>query len=155
MPNECFDKETCSNKCIKENTKTGKLRLKVTNYYYVGEYYGYSTEENIYNDLREHGPLVVSLAPNYLFSVYRSGIFDGDNNIWNKLKVKQPEWQRVDHSVVLVGCGIENGIEYWLIQNSWGEHWGEQGYMKLRKGKNLINIESLGEAAQVSLSEDL
>lgn len=155
MPEECFEKQTCSNKCIKENSKTGKLKLKVTDYYYVGDYYGYSTEDNIYEDLRRNGPLVISLAPNYLFSIYRSGILDDVKSIWNRLRVKQPEWQKVDHSVVLVGCGVQNGIEYWLIQNSWGDKWGEDGYMRLRKGINLINIESLGEAAHVSLTEDI
>jgi len=154
MTDDCFDAHTCSNKCVANQTKNSKLKIKVNDYYYVGEYYGYSTEENIYNDLLKNGPLVISLAPNYLFSSYKSGIFDADANTWKQLNIQQPEWQKVDHSVVLVGYGVENGTEYWIIQNSWGDNWGENGFMRLRKGKNLINIESLGEAAIVSLSEE-
>ena len=154
MPEDCFEESTCTNKCVTQNTKNGKLKIKVDDYYYVGQYFGYSNEENIYQDLLKYGPIVISLAPNYFFSSYKTGIFDADANTWKQLNVQQPEWQKVDHSVVLVGYGVHEGVEYWLIQNSWGDVWGEKGYMKLRKGKNLINIESLGEAAIVSLTED-
>jgi cathepsin C len=157
MTSDCFDRNTCSNKCKanKSNEPKGKLNIKADEYYYVGDYYGYTNEDNIYADLRDNGPMVISLAPSYLFSSYKSGVFDVDSTTYRALNIKQPEWQKVDHSVVLVGYGIENGKEYWMIQNSWGVHWGDNGYMKLRKGKNLINIESLAEGVKVSLTEDI
>ena len=55
--------------------------------------------------------MVISLAPSYLFSSYKSGVFDVDSTTYRALNIKQPEWQKVDHSVVLVGYGIENGKE--------------------------------------------
>lgn len=154
MTEDCFDINTCSNFCKREKHEKGKLNLVAEDYYYVGDYYGYTNEDNIYVDLRDNGPMVISLAPSYLFSSYRSGIFDPDGNTYKKLNMAQPEWQKVDHSVVLVGYGVENGIEYWMIQNSWGVNWGDNGYMKLRKGRNLINIESLAESVKVSASEN-
>ncbi|XP_009107294.1 zingipain-2 [Brassica rapa] len=40
----------------------------------------------------------------------------------------------VNHAVVLVGYGVtDDGIMYWLAKNSWGENWGEQGYMRIRR----------------------
>jgi hypothetical protein len=39
----------------------------------------------------------------------------------------------VDHAVVLVGFGVEDGIKYWLIRNSWGT-WGDAGYVKVQRG---------------------
>lgn len=41
--------------------------------------------------------------------------------------------KKQDHAVTIIGYGNQDGVDYWLIKNSWGEFWGEGGYMKLER----------------------
>ena len=52
------------------------------------------------------------------FGSYRSGIFTGCSDILD-----------VNHAVNIVGVNVDEG--YWIIRNSWGTGWGDNGYMKL------------------------
>lgn len=64
--------------------------------------------------------LIDALSP--AFQLYSSGIMkDSDCT------------QHVTHAVLLVGYDQENGKDYWLIKNSWGTGWGEQGYARIER----------------------
>lgn len=156
IPKICWSyyNPSCHQKCTGVYSDINKLKFKVKNYFYVGGHFGAADENNLLEELKQNGPFVVSIAPDYGFSTYSTGIYDSSTQNWKTLNIKKPEWQKVDHSVLLVGHGIENGVEYWKVLNSWGRGWGDNGYMKIIKGKNLINVESLGEAATVELIEN-
>lgn len=43
---------------------------------------------------------------------------------------------QVDHGVLLVGMDLSNTPPYWIIKNSWGASWGEEGYIRVEYGKD-------------------
>ncbi|CAF1486837.1 unnamed protein product [Adineta steineri] len=46
----------------------------------------------------------------------------------------------VNYVVQIVGYGVEKDIPYWLCKNSWREEWGEKGFFRIARGKNMCNI---------------
>ncbi|KAK6589836.1 cryptopain precursor [Cryptosporidium xiaoi] len=72
--------------------------------------------------LAEYGPISVAIqADQTPFQFYKRGVFDA------------PCGTKINHGVVLVGYDFDYNTnkEYWLVRNSWGEGWGESGYIKL------------------------
>jgi len=51
------------------------------------------------------------------------------------------------HAASLVGYGLEGDQKYWILQNSWGATWGENGYVRFGRGSDLCDCESRGPYA--------
>ena len=66
------------------------------------------------------------------FFSYSDGIYDSD--------LCCERCRRTNHAVLVVGYGTENGIDYWLVKNSWGPNWGNNGYFKIKRGVGLCAI---------------
>lgn len=70
-------------------------------------------------------PVSVAIeADQKAFQLYSSGVFTASCGT------------NLDHGVGLVGYGTMNGIDYYILRNSWGTSWGNQGYMYLGRGND-------------------
>ena len=49
----------------------------------------------------------------------------------------------VGHAVTIVGYGVEDGVPFWKVKNSWGVSWGEKGYFRILRGANVAGVESM------------
>ncbi|KAK7264259.1 hypothetical protein RJT34_31865 [Clitoria ternatea] len=83
-------------------------------------------------NLVKNGPLAVAINTVYM-QTYIGGVCS----------------RRLDHGVLLVGYGSDayapirlKEKPYWIIKNSWGESWGENGYYKICRGRNVCGVDS-------------
>ena len=58
------------------------------------------------------------------WGAYNGGIYDGCKYTCNIA---------LNHAVQLVGYGSDSDSDYWIVRNSWGPGWGEDGYIRLRR----------------------
>ena len=64
---------------------------------------------------------VAVAAGNDVFRSYTGGILMADAGCPT----------RIDHAITAVGYGVSNGVEFLTVRNSWGESWGEAGYIRM------------------------
>ncbi|KAB2603202.1 cysteine proteinase RD19a [Pyrus ussuriensis x Pyrus communis] len=95
-------------------------------------------EDQIAANLVKNGPLAVAINAVFM-QTYVGGV--SCPYICSK---------RLDHGVLLVGYGAAGYSPirlkekpYWIIKNSWGENWGENGFYKICRGRNICGVDSM------------
>lgn len=135
-------------------TSCSSERLRMHNYSYVGGYMGGCSETAMMHEIYRNGPVMVAFqAPPDLF-YYTGGIYTGPSPKEEKQGVNGVNvWQQTNHAVVAVGWGVDaaTGTKYWIVKNTWGLKWGENGYFRIRRGTNECAIESMATKADVIL----
>ena len=132
-PNKCIDyvdTPNCEDKCQDEYPIPLNEDLN-----FAKEIYSISGEENIMKEIYTEGPVATLMIDFTDFSSYKTGIYQHVTGEACGI-----------HCIKIIGWGVENGIKYWIMQNSWGENWGEKGYFRMLRGTNECGIESMAYA---------
>lgn len=124
-----YTEPTCKNSCQKVSvykTLLSKDRLTIS---------GYQTgtgEQAMIAALNNGGSIVVTFHVYKDFYLYNSGIYSHTTGDSVGL-----------HAVRIVGYGTDdNGVDYWIIANTWDVNWGEQGFFRIQRGTDECGIES-------------
>ncbi|XP_045462019.1 procathepsin L-like [Harmonia axyridis] len=82
------------------------------------------SEKELLNAVGTAGPVSASIVATDNLQDYKGGILNDPTC----------DGQNVNHGVLVVGYDSENGKDYWIIKNSWGPKWGEDGYWRMIRG---------------------
>lgn len=120
-------------------------RSYASKYHYVGGFYGGCNEVAMMIELVRDGPMGVAFEVYPDFVHYKGGIYHHTG-----LRDSINPFELTNHAVLLVGYGRdqETGEKYWIVKNSWGAEWGEDGYFRIRRGTDECAIESIAVAVK-------
>ena len=94
-------------------------------------------DNDIKREIMKNGPVISSMEVYTDFLSYKSGVYTKNEDV--------PKFSGY-HTIKIVGWGVEDGSEeepnkgnkYWIIENSWGDDWGLNGYAKISEGQHLF-----------------
>jgi cathepsin H len=90
-------------------------------------------EDGMADAIFHHGPVSIAFQVVDGFRDYLNGTYSSDT--CNNTAAD------VNHAVLAVGYGTDSeGVDYWIIKNSWGTAWGNQGYFNMKRGVNMCGV---------------
>jgi len=92
-------------------------------------------------DIVQYGSATAAFTVYDDFPTYKSGVYTATSSK-----------QLGGHAIKMLGWGTENGVDYWLIANSWNEAWGDHGTFKIKRGTNECGIEGQVSAGRAGSS---
>ncbi|KAH3767263.1 C1 family cathepsin B33 [Pelomyxa schiedti] len=93
--------------------------------------YSMRGEQQMMDEIAKNGPVEVTFMVFDDFLTYSGGIYYHVEGRYGG-----------NHCVKVMGWGVENDVKYWIVANSWNEHWGEKGFFRILKGTNECGFES-------------
>ncbi|CAI5704073.1 unnamed protein product [Peronospora effusa] len=78
------------------------------------------------------GPVSIAFQVVSDFRFYKSGVYESTKCLSGE--------KNVNHAVLSVGYGIEDGKNHWIVKNSWGVKWGMNGFFQIARGSNMCGL---------------
>lgn len=82
-----------------------------------------NSDQSLMEALAQQPVSIAIEADKLVFQLYFSGVLAASDC-----------GEKVDHGVLAVGFGTDQGVDYWKVKNSWGAKWGEEGYVRVLRG---------------------
>ncbi|CAI6358617.1 unnamed protein product [Macrosiphum euphorbiae] len=131
MPTK-INNRTCDKYCYGNDTISyNHDHVKVSHYYNI-------RYNDIQNEVQTYGPVTVMFSLYDDFFLYKNGVYAQTEN---------SKWLRYQYAK-LIGWGVENGVDYWLLVNTWGNECGQNGLFKIKRGTNECAIEQFVYAGE-------
>jgi len=93
----------------------------------------------IQREILENGPVQTGFQVYEDFMHYKNGIYHYTDGIILG-----------GHAVKIVGWGRESDVNYWIVANSWGDNWGENGYFRIKFGECYFEDNAYAGEADIS-----
>lgn len=97
-------------------------------------------EDEMLHAVFEHGPVSIAFQVVDGFRDYATGVYTST--------VCLNTADNVNHAVLAVGFGNENGTDYWIVKNSWSSAWGDHGFFKIQRGVNMCGVSNCNSYPQ-------
>jgi len=122
----------CPNMCQNGTVITEESKVKPVRFYSPWGKTDKERVEAIQREIMENGPVSTAFL-----------VFSRFSRVHHSVYWRLPsETLSGGHMVRIIGWGNQDGIDYWLVANSWGTEWNENGFFKIRRGTNECNIEN-------------
>jgi len=119
-----------SPKCPSECDAGSSHTFSDDKYTFTGSVQSASGEEQIQQMIMEGGPVETAFTVYADFENYAGGVYSHTTGA-----------EMGGHAVKFVGWGVDSGVKYWKVANSWNPYWGEKGYFRIKRGDSEGGIE--------------
>jgi len=107
-------------------------KYKAKSYSHVGGFFSFNREEDIMKSIVNDGPVEGAFYVYQDFMNYKSGVYHHVTGSFLG-----------GHAIKIIGYGVSSdGTKYWIVANSWGTTWGQNGFFWIQKGSNECELES-------------